>query len=182
MERKILLNEKDMPRAWYNIQADLGTPLPPSLDPQTGEPVTPDMLEAIFPMNLIEQEVSTKRFIAIPDEVMEKLLMWRPTPLCRATGLERFLGTPAHIYYKNEGYLLVRRNLTMQGPRHLPRRRRRAPVRHVELLHGIFHQQPDHIFMHCPETPLDHFSQYVDPLKEVFLRGGEGDARMGVLC
>lgn len=103
MERKILLNERDMPRSWYNIQADLTTPLPPPLNPQTGEPVTPDMLEAIFPMNLIEQEVSTERFIAIPDEVMERLLLWRPTPLCRATALERFLGTPARIYYKNEG-------------------------------------------------------------------------------
>lgn len=103
MEKKILLNEKDMPRAWYNIQADLPNPLPPPLNPATGEPVTPDMLEAIFPMNLIEQEMSTERFITIPEEVMEQLLIWRPTPLCRATAFERYLGTPAHIYYKNEG-------------------------------------------------------------------------------
>lgn len=102
MEKKIFLSDKDMPKAWYNIQADLTTPLPPPLNPETGDPVTPDMLEAIFPMNLIEQEVSTERFITIPDEVMERLLMWRPTPLCRATALEKFLGTPAHIYYKNE--------------------------------------------------------------------------------
>ena len=102
MEKKIFLSDREMPKAWYNIQADLTTPLPPPLNPETGDPITPDMLEAIFPMNLIEQEVSTERFITIPDEVMERLLMWRPTPLCRATALEKFLGTPAHIYYKNE--------------------------------------------------------------------------------
>jgi tryptophan synthase beta chain len=102
MEKKIFLSDRDMPNAWYNIQADLTTPLPPPLNPETGDPVTPDMLEAIFPMNLIEQEISTERFITIPDEVMERLLMWRPTPLCRAMALEKFLGTPAQIYYKNE--------------------------------------------------------------------------------
>ncbi len=103
MEKKVFLSEKDMPRAWYNIQADLPHPLPPPLDPATGEPITPDMLEAIFPMNLIEQEMSTNRFIPIPDEVMEQLLLWRPTPMYRATALEKRLGTPARIYYKNEG-------------------------------------------------------------------------------
>ncbi|HVN95033.1 MAG TPA: TrpB-like pyridoxal phosphate-dependent enzyme [Syntrophorhabdaceae bacterium] len=103
MEKKILLSEKDMPRAWYNIQADLPSPLPPPLNPATGEPITPDMLTPIFPMNLIEQEVSSERWIDIPEEVLERLLMWRPTPLCRATALEKFLGTPARIYYKNEG-------------------------------------------------------------------------------
>jgi tryptophan synthase beta chain len=103
MNRKIILSEQDMPRAWYNIQADLPNPLPPPLNPATGEPITPDMLTPIFPMNLIEQEVSTERWINIPDEVIEKLLMWRPTPLYRAYALEKFLGTPAHIYYKNEG-------------------------------------------------------------------------------
>jgi tryptophan synthase beta chain len=103
MTRKIILSEQDMPRAWYNIQADLPNPLPPPLNPATGEPITPDMLTPIFPMNLIEQEVSTERWIDIPDEIIEKLLMWRPTPLYRASALEKFLGTPAHIYYKNEG-------------------------------------------------------------------------------
>jgi len=103
MNRKIILNEQDMPRAWYNIQADLPNPLPPPLNPATGEPITPDMLTPIFPMNLIEQEVSAERWIDIPDEIIEKLLMWRPTPLHRAYALEKFLGTPAHIYYKNEG-------------------------------------------------------------------------------
>ena len=103
MNRKIILSEQDMPRAWYNIQADLPNPLPPPLNPATGEPITPDMLTPIFPMNLIEQEVSTERWIDIPDEIIEKLLMWRPSPLYRAYALEKFLGTPAHIYYKNEG-------------------------------------------------------------------------------
>jgi len=103
MDRKIFLGEKDIPREWYNIQADLPTPLPPPLHPGTGEPITPDMLAPIFPMNLIEQEVSQERWIKIPDEVLEKLYMWRPSPLYRATNLEKFLGTPARIYYKNEG-------------------------------------------------------------------------------
>ncbi len=103
MEKKIFLSEKDMPKAWYNIQADLPSPLPPPLNPETGEPISPDMLSAIFPMNLIEQEVSTERWITIPDEVLERLFLWRPSPLCRATALEKFLGTPAKIYYKNEG-------------------------------------------------------------------------------
>jgi tryptophan synthase beta chain len=103
MNRKIILSEQDMPRAWYNIQADLPNPLPPPLNPATGEPITPDMLTPIFPMNLIEQEVSAERWIDIPDEVVEKLLMWRPTPLYRAYSLEKFLKTPAHIYFKNEG-------------------------------------------------------------------------------
>ena len=103
MEKKIFLSEKEMPKAWYNIQADLKSPLPPPLNPATGEPITPDMLSPIFPMNLIEQEVSTQRWIDIPDEVLQRILMWRPTPLSRAYSLERFLGTPAHIYFKNEG-------------------------------------------------------------------------------
>jgi len=103
MNKKVFLSEKDMPRQWYNIQADLPNPLPPPLNPATGEPITPDMLSQIFPMNLIEQEVSTKRWTDIPDEVLEKLIMWRPSPLCRAYGLEKYLGTPARIYYKNEG-------------------------------------------------------------------------------
>jgi tryptophan synthase beta chain len=103
MDKKIVLQEKDMPRAWYNIQADLPTPLPPPLNPATGQPITPDMLAAIFPMNLIEQEMSTERWITVPEEVFEKLLMWRPSPLYRATALEKFLQTPARIYFKNEG-------------------------------------------------------------------------------
>jgi tryptophan synthase beta chain len=103
MARKIILDEKEMPRMWYNIQADMPHPAPPPLNPETGEPIEPQMLERIFPMNLIEQEIATDRWIGIPDAVLESLLMWRPTPMCRAFGLEKFLGTPARIYYKNEG-------------------------------------------------------------------------------
>jgi len=101
--KKIFLSEQDMPKKWYNIQADLPNPLPPPLNPATGAPITPDMLSPILPMNLIEQEVSTERWIKIPDEVLEKLLLWRPSPLYRAYDLEKLLGTPARIYYKNEG-------------------------------------------------------------------------------
>ncbi len=103
MERKIVLKESEMPRAWYNIQADMPNPVPPPLNPGTGEPITPDMLSAILPDNLIQQEMTTDRWINIPDEVLSRLLMWRPTPLHRAVSLERFLDTPARIYYKNEG-------------------------------------------------------------------------------
>ena len=101
-DKKLLLPEKEMPRQWYNIQADLPNPLPPPLNPATGQPITPDMLAPVFPMNLIEQEVSSERWIDIPDEVLEKYLIWRPTPLHRAYSLEKFLGTPARIYFKNE--------------------------------------------------------------------------------
>jgi len=103
VDRKIFLNEKDMPKQWYNIQADLPNPIPPPLNPATGQPITPDMLAPVFPMNLIEQEVSSERWIDIPEEVLEKYLMWRPTPLYRAYSLEKYLKTPARIYFKNEG-------------------------------------------------------------------------------
>ena len=102
-DKKIVLPEKEIPKQWYNIQADLPNPLPPPLNPGTGQPITPDMLAPVFPMNLIEQEVSSERWINIPDEVLEKYLIWRPTPLHRAYSLEKFLGTPARIYFKNEG-------------------------------------------------------------------------------
>jgi tryptophan synthase beta chain len=101
--RRINLDAKDIPKQWYNIQADLPTPLPPPLNPGTGQPITPDMLEAIWPMSVIEQEVSSERWIDIPEEVLEKYLIWRPSPLHRAYSLEKFLGTPARIYFKNEG-------------------------------------------------------------------------------
>ena len=103
MTRRINLDVKDIPKQWYNIQADLPNPIPPPLNPATGQPITPDMFEAIFPMNIIEQEVSIKRWIDIPEEVIEKYLLWRPSPLHRAHSLEKFLGTPARIYFKNEG-------------------------------------------------------------------------------
>ena len=99
---KVFLNEDEIPRQWYNIQADLPHPCPPPLGGD-GKPIGPDALAPVFPMNLIEQEVSTQRWIDIPDPVLEVLLQWRPTPLYRARRLEKALGTPARIYYKNEG-------------------------------------------------------------------------------
>jgi tryptophan synthase beta chain len=101
---KFTLSEDQIPRSWVNLLADLpGDPPPPPLSPQTGEPAGPDDLAAIFPMGLIEQEVSTAPEIEIPDEVREIYRLWRPTPLFRALRLERELDTPAHIYYKHEG-------------------------------------------------------------------------------
>jgi tryptophan synthase beta chain len=97
--RKIFLSEADMPRQWYNILADIK--LNPPLGPD-GSPISPDALAPVFPMNLIEQEVSTERWIDIPEPVLEALTLWRPSPLIRALGLEKALQTPARIYYKNE--------------------------------------------------------------------------------
>ncbi|HEY9166753.1 MAG TPA: TrpB-like pyridoxal phosphate-dependent enzyme [Candidatus Kryptonia bacterium] len=107
MKRKETLNriqlaEREIPKKWYNISADMKEkPLPP-LDPQTHKPVGPDALAVIFPNALIEQEVTEKLFVKIPEEVLKIYLKWRPTPLVRARGLEELLETPAHIYYKNE--------------------------------------------------------------------------------
>ncbi len=98
---KIFLDEKDMPRQWYNLAADLPTPMLPPLT-LDGKPLEPAMLEAVFPKNLIEQEMSTKRWIDIPDAIRQVLYQWRPSPLRRAVNLERFLKTPAKIYYKDE--------------------------------------------------------------------------------
>ena len=100
--KRIFLDQKDLPRRWYNIQADMPTPLRPPLNPGTGKPIGPQDLERVFPMNLIEQEVSRERFIDIPEGVLEKLLIYRPSPLVRASALEKALGTPARIYYKDE--------------------------------------------------------------------------------
>jgi tryptophan synthase beta chain len=102
-QTRFLLNETDLPKAWYNINADMPVPPTPVLNPQTLEPVTPDFLNVLFPMELILQEISTERYIDIPDEVREIYKLWRPTPLIRARRLEKALDTPAHIYYKNEG-------------------------------------------------------------------------------
>lgn len=99
---KVFLSEEDIPKQWYNLAADLPTPLLPPLGPD-GNPITPDMLAPVFPMNLIEQEVSTERWIDIPEPVLELLYRWRPSPLYRAHHLEKALGTPARIYYKHEG-------------------------------------------------------------------------------
>jgi tryptophan synthase beta chain len=102
-QTRFLLNESDLPKFWYNINADSPVPPTPVLHPQTLEPVTPDFLSVLFPMELILQEVSTERYIEIPDEVREIYKLWRPTPLIRAVRLEKALDTPAHIYYKHEG-------------------------------------------------------------------------------
>jgi tryptophan synthase beta chain len=97
------LNESDLPKFWYNINADSPVPPTPVLHPGTLEPVTPDFLSVLFPMDLILQEISTERYIEIPEEVLEIYRLYRPTPLLRARRLEKALGTPAHIYYKYEG-------------------------------------------------------------------------------
>ena len=98
---RVLLREDEMPNTWYNIAADFKRPMLPPVDP-TGKPVSAESLGAIFPMNLVEQEVSTERWIPIPDEVRRILYRWRPTPLRRAVSLEQALGTPAKIYFKDE--------------------------------------------------------------------------------
>ncbi|HBX70489.1 MAG TPA: TrpB-like pyridoxal phosphate-dependent enzyme [Chloroflexi bacterium] len=102
-QTKFLLNESDLPKTWYNINADMPVPPAPILHPQTMKPVTPEFLSVLFPMELIMQEVSTERYIDIPEEVREIYKLWRPTPLIRAHRLEKVLGTPAHIYFKHEG-------------------------------------------------------------------------------
>ena len=100
--KKFCLTEKQMPTQWYNIVADMpNKPLPP-LHPATKQPVTKEQMSAIFAEELIDQEMSTERFIDIPEEVQEIYKIWRPSPLVRATGLEKALGTPAKIYFKNE--------------------------------------------------------------------------------
>jgi len=102
-QMKSLLADNEIPRQWYNVQADLPTPMKPPLHPGTGQPVKAEDLAPVFPMNLIEQEVSTERWIDIPEEVLEKYLIYRPTPLCRARNFEKILNAPVRIYYKNEG-------------------------------------------------------------------------------
>ncbi|MFP3874596.1 MAG: TrpB-like pyridoxal phosphate-dependent enzyme [Thiohalophilus sp.] len=102
MQTKILLDESEMPTRWYNVVADMPNAPLPSLGPD-GQPIGPDALSAIFPMSLIEQEVSDRRWIDIPEPVREVYQLWRPSPLYRAHQLEAALGTPAKIYYKYEG-------------------------------------------------------------------------------
>ena len=100
---KIILDENDMPKKWYNINPDLPKPLPAPLHPATHEPLTPKDLAPLFPMELIRQEMSMERYIPIPEEVREILKIWRPSPLYRAKRLEKALNTKARIYYKWEG-------------------------------------------------------------------------------
>lgn len=97
------LSQADLPKFWYNVNADSPVPPAPVLHPGTLEPVTPDFLSVLFPMDLILQEISSERYIEIPEEVREIYKLWRPTPLVRAARLEKALGTPAHIYFKYEG-------------------------------------------------------------------------------
>ncbi len=103
MNTKILLNEDQIPRQWYNIIPDMPGPLAPVINPQTLKPIVPEDMLSIFPMSLIEQEMSPQRWIDIPDEVRDIYRLWRPSPLFRAHRLEKALGTPAKIYYKHEG-------------------------------------------------------------------------------
>ncbi|KAB7730155.1 TrpB-like pyridoxal phosphate-dependent enzyme [Rudanella paleaurantiibacter] len=103
MQKKITLTEDEIPESWYNIVADMpNKPLPP-LHPGTHEPIGPEMLAPLFPMELIKQEVTADKWVGIPEEVREVYKIWRPTPMFRATGLEKMLGTRAKIYYKYEG-------------------------------------------------------------------------------
>ncbi len=102
-DTKFVLQERDIPTSWYNIQADFKTPAPPVIHPGTGQPIGPQDLAPLFPMGLIKQEVSQERWIEIPEEVRDVWRLWRPSPLYRARRLEKALGTPARIYYKYEG-------------------------------------------------------------------------------
>jgi tryptophan synthase beta chain len=103
MQTKFMLSENDIPRRWYNVQADLPHPLPPTLHPLTLQPVGPGDLAPLFPMELILQEVSQERYIDIPQPILDIYKLWRPTPLIRAIRLEKALGTRAKIFYKYEG-------------------------------------------------------------------------------
>src|SRR6516165_12217481 len=100
---KVMLDESEMPTAWYNVVPDLPSPPPPVLHPGTLQPAGPDDFAPLFPMDLILQEVSTDRFIEIPGAIIDVYRQWRPSPLFRAHRLERALDTPARIYYKYEG-------------------------------------------------------------------------------
>jgi tryptophan synthase beta chain len=102
-QHKIMLDESEMPTRWYNVIPDLPSPPPPPLHPGTLQPVGPEDLAPLFPMDLIMQEVTQESYVDIPDEVLDIYRLWRPSPLFRAHRLEKALGTPAHIYYKYEG-------------------------------------------------------------------------------
>jgi len=103
MEKKIVLRDEEMPRQWYNVVPDIPNGLQPPLDPETKEPMGPEKLSAVFPMGLLEQEMSSERFIDIPEEVLDIYRIWRPSPLVRAYNLEKALNTQAKIFFKNEG-------------------------------------------------------------------------------
>jgi tryptophan synthase beta chain len=102
-QTRFTLSQQDIPTHWYNLLADFPQPLPPPLHPGTKEPLPPEALLAIFPENLVQQEMCAEHEVEIPGEVRDILALWRPTPLLRAVRFERALQTPAHIYYKYEG-------------------------------------------------------------------------------
>src|SRR3974390_731460 len=103
MQTRFDLTQADIPKTWYNLLADFPQPLPPPLHPATKQPVPPEALLAIFPENLVKQEMSAERWIEIPEPVRESYRLWRRPPLRRAVRFEKSLKTPAHIYYKYEG-------------------------------------------------------------------------------
>lgn len=103
MSKKVFLRDDQMPTSWYNVVPDIPNGLQPPLDPETMQPMAPEKLAAIFPMKLLEQEMSPERHIPIPEEVQEVYRIWRPSPLVRAYNLEKALGTKAKIFFKNEG-------------------------------------------------------------------------------
>ena len=103
MNKKIILRDDEMPKQWYNVVPDIPNGLEPPLDPETKEPMGPEKLATVFPMGLLEQEMTAARFVPIPDEVLDILKIWRPSPLVRANNLEKALGTKAKIFFKNEG-------------------------------------------------------------------------------
>ncbi len=103
MQTRFDLTQNDIPKSWYNLLADFPEPLPPPLHPGTRQPIPPEALEAIFPPNLVAQEMSPDREVEIPEPVRDIYALWRPTPLLRAVRFEKALKTPAHIYYKYEG-------------------------------------------------------------------------------
>ena len=102
-QTKFLLDESEMPDAWYNINPDMPVDPGPVLNPQTQEPATPEFLTVLFPERFVGEAVSMDQYVSIPGPVMDVYRLWRPTPLYRARQLERALDTPAHIYYKYEG-------------------------------------------------------------------------------
>ena len=102
-QTRFTLTQADIPTRWYNLLTDFPEPLPPPLHPGTKQPIPPEALLAIFPENLVKQEMSPDRWIEVPEEVRDIYALWRPTPLLRAVRFEKALQTPAHIYYKYEG-------------------------------------------------------------------------------
>lgn len=102
-QKKVFLGEEYLPKQWYNLNADFPTPMPPPLHPGTGQPPSPEDFAPIFPMNLVEQEMTPQRWVDIPEEVLGIYKIWRPSPLYRADALEKYLDAPVKIYFKNEG-------------------------------------------------------------------------------